>query len=273
MSSFTLYPLPFTLVVLCSGCALFQGRLPEPLAPPQVARILQDRSDRCRSFQAKLSLHITQEIDGEEESLPSMGGIIAFDAARPGLWLRATKFTQEVFTLKALGSQFALRFPSSHEFVVGGPPAWRKLPQLVRPAEVRSIFAGPAVLGITWPDTTMKLEGGDYVFEARVLGVLYRRVRVDRRRVVVVAIERYDTLGRLELNVLLDRYGDVAGTPAPHRLIVRRPRLGFTVEMRLDGMKIKPISEVAFKMKRPHGWRLINLDVQPVTAIRALGGR
>jgi len=235
--------------------------------------ILQERSDRCRSFQAKLSLYITQEIDGDEVSLPSLGGIIAFDAARPGLYLRATKFTQEVFTLKALGSRFALRFPSTTEFVIGGPLAWRKLPQLVRPAEVRSIFAGPDMLGITWPDTTMKLSADNYIFESRVLGTLYRRVLVDRRRVVVVAIARFDTLGRTDLEVRLDRYRDVDGTPAPHQLVVRRPRLGFTVDMRLDDMKIKPIPDAIFKARRPHGWRLINLDIQPVTAIQALGAQ
>jgi len=265
--------LVFFALLGCSGCALFQSRLPDPLEPAQVAGILQGRSDRCRSFQARVSLHITQEVDGDEESLPSLGGMIAFDAARPGLYLRATKFTQEVFTLKALGSRFALRFPSTNEFVVGGPAAWRKLPQLIRPAEVRSLFAGPAALGITWPDTVMKIEGVNYVFESHVLGVLYRRVLVDRRRIVVVGIERYNTLGRLELDVRLDRHEEIDGTPAPHRLIVRRPHLGFAVEMRLDEMEIKPIPEALFRASRPHAWRLVDLDVQPVTDIRALGAQ
>jgi len=267
------FVLVFLALLGCSGCALLGGGVPEPLARGQIAATLQERSDRCRSFQAGLSLYMTQVIDGDEESLPSLGGMIAFDAARPGLYLRATKFTQEVFTLKALGARFVLKFPSTNEFVVGGPPAWRKLPQLVRPAEVRSIFAGPDMLGIAWPDTTMKLSATHYIFESRVLGTLYRRVLVDRRRVVVVAIERYDTLGRLELEVRLRRYRDIDGTPAPHQLVVRRPQLGFTVDMRLSDMKIKPLQEAVFKMNRPYGWRLINLDYQPVTDIRALGAQ
>ena len=100
--------------------------------------------------------------------------------------------------------------------------------------------------------------------------MLYRRVFVDRRRLVVVGIRRFDIHGRLELDVRLGRYRDLDGVPAPHRLLVRRPRLGFTVDMRLTDMKIKPIPLGIFRTRLPHGWRRINLDYQPVTDIEAL---
>jgi hypothetical protein len=224
-----------------------------------------------------MRLRISHTVEGDTDSLPSLGGILAFDPVYPGMFLRAEKLTKEIFTLRALGQRFSLKLPRSGEVVIGGPTAYRRLPYLVRPDEVKSAFAGPDYLGITWPDTEMSLDDEHYRFEARVLGVIYRRVLVDRRLLVVTDIERFDSLGRLHTAVRMRDYVPVGDTLAPSRLVVQRrqvsdvPPLSVTVNLSLSDLE--PLKEGAQALMRPRvppGWQVVDLDREPLSNIRAL---
>jgi hypothetical protein len=264
------------LLALTTGCA-WLSPAPPPLPREHVARALRRRAAVFGGLQADLRLRIAQTVEGDTEALPTLGGVLAFDPTEPGLFLRTTKLTQEVFTLRALGPRFSLKLPRSSEVVVGGPYAYQRLPYLVRPHEVKGAFAGPDALGITWADTEMHVDRTHYRFEARVLGVLYRRVLVDRRELVVTDIERFDSLGRLHTAIRMQNYVPVGDFLAPTRLVVERrqvsdqPPLQVTVRLALSDLE--PLKEGATALMRPRvppGWPVVNLDREPISNIRAL---
>jgi len=263
------------------GCSLLRPALAPPLPAPGVVAVLRERAvrfapshpDVSRLLSADIALRL--EVTGEDgtERLPSLGGTMALDTVRSGLWLRATKFTREVFWLKALEDRFALSVPATREIIIGGPAAYEKLSFAVRPAEIRSMLAGPDALGLDWPDTEMAVDADRYRFEVRVLGTPYRRVLVDRRRLVVTRIERFDSLGRRVLDVRLDRYGPVGDDLLPHRLTLERPRAGLKIDLRLDNLKFTEPSTAQARAffdpdaflpggRPPPGWTVEDLDKQ-----------
>jgi hypothetical protein len=264
------------LALAASGCTWLTP--PPPALPKhEVAAVLQDRATALEGLQADLRLRISHTIGNDTEAMPSLGGVLAFDALAPGMWMRAEKFTQEVFTLRALRDRFSLKLPRSREVVIGGPAAYARLPYLVRPHEVKGAFAGPDTLGITWPDTRMRVTPEHYCFEARVLGVIYRRIRVDRRELVVTDIERYDSLGRLHTAIRMHDYVPVGNSLAPRALVVQRKQVSYeppvSVTVRLDLDNLEPLKEGATVMMRPRvppGWPVVDLDREPVSNIRAL---
>ena len=89
---------------------------------------------------------------GDAQPLPRLGGTIAFDARKKGMFMQASKLGQTIFVLRALGARFSLRFPHTAELVVGGDAAYAKLPHLLRPGEALSIFDGPHALREKHPD-------------------------------------------------------------------------------------------------------------------------
>ena len=157
------------------GCPLFRpGPPPPPLPTRQVVDAVRVQSEGFRTvFDGDISLSITGvDAEGKPDKLPTVGGILAFDARIPALWLYAEKLTTSIFSLKAVGPRFWLVCYPTSELVTGTEAAYEKLPQLLRPEEVRSYFAGPELLGISWPTAEMVLEPDDYRFDIRVLGVL-----------------------------------------------------------------------------------------------------
>ncbi len=266
----------FALALLCavlqvSGCAQLRSPAPPAAPPEQVVEAVRAWTGSIRTVtDTDISLVIETRAGGETEKTPTLGGHIAFDTALPGLWLRTEKVGREIFSLKALGGQFWLALPDTCEVVTGSAVAYGKLPELIRPDEVRSWFAGPDSLGLTWPSTTMSVEGSCYRFDVHVLGAPYRRVLVDRRKLVIAAIESYDVLGRRVTNVRLDKYATVQGRPFPRRLTVERPLSGVTVRLRLgDPILNKDLPLEAFLPPERPDWRVINLDRQPLSAVEA----
>ena len=264
------------LAVLAPGCA-WLAPPPQTLPAETVATRLQQKATDFGGLQADLRLRISETVDGDTNKLPSLAGVLAFSATAPGMFLRAEKFTQEVFTLRALGQRFSLRLPRSNEVVVGGPFAYERLPYLVSPAEVKGAFAGPDLLGLTWPDTEMELTRSHYRFKVYVLGVLFRRVLVDRRRLVITRIERYDSLGRLHTLIELEDYAPVGESTAPRYLLIQRRQVSYdpplSVTVRLDLDDVEPLKEGAEALMRPRvprGWNVVDLDREPLSNIRAL---
>lgn len=254
-----------------TGCGLLRP-VPPPMPAADVAARLRESTGAVNAFSCSVRVRISQEVAGDGSSLPSLGGTLAFDVSSPGLFWRATKVMQEVFTLRARGDRFSLAIPSTREVGTGGPRAYARLPHLLRPQEVRAIFDGPDALGLTWPDTRMSVERRHYVFEARVLGVPYRRVLVDRRDLVITSIQRFDSLGRITSEVLLDDYEEVDGALLPTALTVRRervvsePPVSITVRMSLADLKLLPkgVPESFITPQTPPGYRVINLDYEPL---------
>ena len=260
------------LALLTTGCPLFRPRpAPPPLPPGEVVRAVRALSEGFHTVtDGDISLSIrTVDEAGRARRLPTLGGALAFDALLPALWLLTEKLTRTVFLLKAAGPRFWLVCYSTNELVTGTEIAYRKLPQLLRPDEVRSYFAGPEQLGISWPTAEMVLEPADYRFDVRVLGVLRRQVFVDRRRLVLSGIRRYDALGRVETDLRMDRYRPAGDGLFPRRLWLDRPLNGVTIELHLgDPKPNKPLPEATFAPPPLlPGWRLIDLDVEDPSAI------
>jgi len=268
-------PSPF-LLLLCAaafplaGCSLLRPAPPPPPLPrQQVVDAVRTQSEGFHTvFDGDISLAITTCADGECRKLPTLGGLLAFDARVPALWLYAEKMTRSVFSLKAVGARFWLVNYRDGKLFTGTEVAYARVPELIRPEEVRSYFAGPEALGLSWPSTDMTVEPDDYRFDVRVLGVLRRQVRVDRRRLVLAGIRRYDALGRVETELRLDRYKPAGDGLFPRRFRLDRPLCGVLIELRLgDPEPNKPRPEATFEPPAASDWQLIDLDRQDLSDV------
>ncbi len=253
-------------VAVCAGCAATRP-LPSPLPAPEVVKAVDRNAGR---FYTLKDTHVGLRIRTPAGSSPGMGGVIVYDRLLPGIWLRAEKLGRLVFSLKVLGSQFWLAIPDTREVITGGEVAYARLPVLVRPGEIERMLAGPDDLGLTWSETEMSVEGEFYRFEVPVLGGRYAEVLVDRREHVVRAIRRYDAAGRVTTQVHLDGYRPVLGKPFPHRLMVLR--FGGRVQIQLTLGKPTlddPIPAAAFRPNPRPGWRVVDLDREPLSEVKA----
>ncbi len=261
------------LVLAASGgCALLRRPPPPaPLPPEQVIAALRQQAARLHTVtDTDISLRISTTADGETETLPSLGGFIAFDADLPALWLDTEKVTRRIFSLKAVGERFWLAIFETREVVTGGPAAYARLPHLIRPQEVRGFFAGPDRLGLTWPGTRMALQAEHYRFDVHVAGLLRRQVWVGRRKLAVTAIRRYDALGRTVTEVRMEGQRPTDGSTFPRRLTVERPLVGVRVELRLGAPQLnKDLPRRAFLPPERPGWRHVDLDVRDLSAVEA----
>jgi hypothetical protein len=259
------------LAASLNGCALWPSPPPPPIPRPDVVEAVRAQSRGFGTVKdtEKVRLSVRTTVDGKTSSMPTLGGAMAFNAELPGLYLYAEKLTHHVFTLKALRSRFSLEVPETREVLVGGPVAYAKMPQILRPDEVKNLFAGPDILGLSWPGTEMSVEDDDYRFDVRVGNTLRRQVRVDRRQLVVTQIITYDSLGRSLTVVDLGDYDLVQGRMFPHRLGVERPRVGVAVVLTLSHPQLDvDLPEKTFRPTERRGWTVIDLDYQDISAAR-----
>jgi len=262
---------------LSSGCSLLGrplGPVPPPVPQEQVVAALRERADCFRTVKdGDVSLLIEVQTEKGFERQPTLGGVVAFDRQWPGLWMLATKMGMEVFLLRADSERFWLELPRTHEVVTGGRHAYRQLPYLISPYEVLAWFGSPAWLGLTSESTRMSLLPEHYRLDVYAGQMLLRTVLVDRRRLAVTAIAEYDALGRLSTEVLMDRYREAGGVLFPHRLAVSRPLDGCRVQLRLGRPKFNvELKPQLFRPARWEGWRVIDLDREPLSSVRAFGG-
>ncbi|MFW5915230.1 MAG: hypothetical protein ACOCTQ_02035 [Planctomycetota bacterium] len=262
------------LTVVLTGCQLLRvTEKPLPPAKPRseiVASVRRDHHGFRSVVDTSISLRMAARVEGEWEKMPSLGGLIAFDRDRPGLWLRTEKMGQNVFSLRADGDSFWLEIPDTEETVSGTAQAYERLPQLIRPREAMMWFASPEWLGLTWSDTEMTVEGDMYRFDVDIPGQLIRSVYVDRRTERLSGIVEYDTLGRKVTEVIMDQHVEIDKTTFPSRLVVIRHQSGYRIEVRLrDPSFNKDIQPEAFKPRERKGWDHIDLDHEPVSRIRA----
>ncbi len=262
---------PLLAAAALLGCRA-PGPLPAPLPREQVAAAARAWANGVRTVRdGDVSLEITQTVDGRRRELPAFGGQIGFDRTIPALYLLAEKLGQTAFWLRASGERFWLAFPRTCEVATGGPAAYEKLPHLIRPEEVRIWFAGPERLGLTWPTTEMSVGPESYRFDVFLAGALHRSVLVDRRKLVVAAIQSYDVLGRCVTEVRLEDYAPLGGVEFPRVIAVERPAQGVTVRLELGDPELNPdINPAAFLPGRRPGWSQVDLDRQPLSALRAL---
>ncbi|MFO7959219.1 MAG: hypothetical protein R6X33_19200 [Candidatus Brocadiia bacterium] len=257
-----------------TGCGLFRKPLPPPLPRREVIQQVRANTGDFRTLvDTDIALFMTVTEDGKRHRGPTFGGHIAFDRALPGLWLSAEKIGRQIFSLKARGMRFWLVLPETREVVTGSARAYAKLPHMIRPDEVQRLFEGPDGLGLTWEGSTMAVEGNYYRFDVRVMGMPYTRVLVDRRRLVISGIQRLDSVGRVIADIRLADYSPTDSALFPHRLQVERPLAGTGVNLRLGSPNLnKPIPPEAFEPTEHTGWRHINLDYQPLSAVEAFSG-
>jgi len=257
------------------GCCTVFGicPVPPPIERAQVEVALAEQAARFHTVtDADISLKIAVIAeDGTEERWPSLGGVLAFDSALPGMWLRAEKFGQKVFSLRARPDGFWMEFPDTREVVTGSAAAYAALPHLIHPHEAVLWLGPPEHLGVTHDTTRMTLESEDYRFDAFAHG---RTVWVDRRRVVISRIVEYDRQGYEVLEVDLERYKRTGEVVFPRRITVRRPQAGYRVRLGLGRPKFnKTIPPSAFEPKPRPGWRPIDLDYEPLSNVEAFGGK
>jgi hypothetical protein len=260
------------LALLCGGCTILKR--PPALPPMSQDQILQDLRLRAAQFNtivdADISLKIATTVDGETQRTPSLGGVLAFDSRLPGLWLRTEKVGHQVFDLKAIGMDFSLKLPQTGEVVTGGPVAYARLPYLIRPDEVQTMFAGPEALGLSWPATTMLTDSEGDLFRVNVLGALFRTVLVEPPTADILRIVDYDVLGRVVTDIRLSDYEAIGSTRFPLHLSVERPLDGVQVELRLGRPELnKPIPLQFFRPHPLEGYRHVDLDRQPLSDVHA----
>ena len=248
---------------------------PEPLPPTaprqEILAALRKRADQFRTvYDTNISLTIQVKTEKGMETLPKLGGILAFDSRLPGLWLHCEKLTRKIFGLRATGDRFSLELMETRELVTGGPAAYSKLPHLVRPWEVMAWFGSPEWLGLS-ADSAMEVEENDYRFDVSLSGMLIRCVFVDRRAVAISRIVDYDLLGNVRTEVLMDRYKKADGIDFARRLTVERPQHGCRVQLRLRSPKFnKDLQRKMFEPKKGRtGWSPVDLDREPLSSVRA----
>lgn len=269
---------PFVALVLLfvfPGCGFLPKTALKPVpAPVSSTKVIQRVRRNTHRFQTvvdtHISLYLAAEKNGKWDDMPSLGGLLAFDSQRPGLWLRAEKLGQKIFVLRAGMDYFWLELPDSNEIVTGGPEAYNRLPHLVQPAEAMLWFAGPEWLGLTWDKTEMVVEKEHYRFDVSMSGQIIRKVYIDRRDMHLTRIKMFDFFGRLQTDVRMNRYRNVDGVPFPFRLIVRRPLVGYRIELRLKDPDFnKDIPGQFFEPRKRPEWKHIDLDYEPITRIEA----
>jgi hypothetical protein len=245
--------------------------LPPPLPPEAVTDALRERASAFTTLKdTGITLILSTTVDGRRRTLPRLGGHIILDRSVPAMWLHAEKLGRTRFSLKAAGDRFQLDLHETTEVVVGGPAAYEKLPHLIRPDEADRLFSGPDDLGLTWPTATMSVEGRNYRFDVTLSGRPYLEALVDRRRVALVRVRRYDALGRVVTEVQMGNYKKTDALDLPRRLVVLRPMQGVGVELRLGRPSVnEPIPPEAFVPAEHPGWRRIDLDVQPLSDVEA----
>ncbi len=256
-------------VAATAGC-VGPGPLPPALPAPRVVDAVDERAGR---FYTLKDTDIGMRIQTPGGRSPGIGGILVYDRLLPGLWLRGEKLTRPVFSLKALGTRFWLAIPHTREVITGGPVAYARIPFLLRPGEIERMLAGPDGLGLTWPDTEMDVDGDFYRFEVPVLGGRYAQILVDRRDLVVRVIRRYDPAGRLTAQMHLDDYKEVDGRPFPRTLTVLRLDGRIRMRLKLGNPELNtPLPPEIFKPRSRPGWRVIDLDSQPLSDAKAFTG-
>lgn len=250
------------------GCRAFPLR---PRVPPERlsrGEVVDRIYERTHFFSTMTDTRITlravhEDVDGRH-SFPPAGGVLAFDRMLPGLWLRAEKFGQNIFTLRAHGDDFWLELPDSREVVTGGRAAYRRMPHLVRPGEILLWLAPPDWLGLNLDSTAMTVTGGEYVFEVSLNGFPLRRVSVDGYDFHVNSIATYDILGQVDTLVVMDRHRRLNGAVFPHRFTVSRPHAGYEVSLQLGRPEFdRPLPERTFQPRSRPGWKHIDLDGEP----------
>ncbi len=255
-----------------AGCCGFPFvPLPPPLPAEAVTDVLRDRADAFRTLKdTGITLILSATVEGRRRTAPRLGGHIVLDRSVPAMWLHAEKLGRTQFSLKAAGERFQLDLHRTTEVVVGGPAAYEKLPHLLRPDEADRLFSGPDDLGLTWPTATMTVEGRNYRFDVTMDGLPYLEALVDRCRVALVLIRRYDALGQVVTEVKMGRYKEADGLDLPRRLVVERPLQGVGVELRLGRPSVnEPIPPEVFVPPEHPGWRRIDLDTQPLSDVEA----
>lgn len=273
----TLIALALGLLAL-GGCGIFgrpgRGPVPPPLSASEVIDAVREDTRRFTTLvDTDIGLSIAARQNDDWKKLPTFGGLLALDSRRPGLWLRAEKLTQKIFTLRAGSDYFWLEIPDTKEIVTGGPVAYDRLPHLVQPNEVMLWFAAPEWLGLTWEETRMTVLPEHYRFDVELSGETVRSVLVDRRTLNLSRIEVYDMFGRVRTEVRMEAYRSVQGVNFPFRMWVLRPRHGYRIRLKLDNPKFnKDIPDRAFQPKKRPGWRHVNLDYQPLSAVKAFSG-
>ncbi len=256
-----------TVSFFSSGCRTIPAgpfRTREELSREEVVDALYQNTLHFTTLtDTRISLRVVEETDRGRQRYPSVGGILVFDKMFPGLWLRAEKFGQNVFSLRAHAGGFWLEIPDSREIITGTEAAYEHIPHLVQPGEIMLWFAPPELMGLTWESTKMNTSRHEYLFDVRLNGYSLRRVAVNRRDLTIRSITSYDVLGLVDTVVSMDRYGSVNGSVFPHRIVVCRPRAGYELTLRFSS----PRFDREFDRERAFlppagrsGWKHIDLD-------------
>lgn len=256
------------------GCGIFgitRKPVPPPVPSPQVINRVREDTHRFHTVvDTDISLYMSAQKNGSWDDMPSLGGVLAFDSKRPGLWLRTEKLGQKIFSLRAGKDYFWLELPDTREVVTGGAAAYKRLPQLIQPSEAMLWFAAPEWLGMTWEDTKMVLENEHYRYDVFISGQLIRQVYVSRRNLQLSRIKMYNFFGQVDTEVRFDDYARVGKVNFPFQLIVLRPLVGYRIELQLDDPTFnKHIPDRAFQPRDRPGWDHINLDYEPIYRIQA----
>lgn len=270
--------LPFWLNA--TGCCVISAIYPAPPLPPPLPRekVVEHLSGRLGRIETLKDMGASLESEygppGDREETLDVGVDLAFDATLPGLWLHAEKVGQVVFTLRTRKRSFSIEIPDTKELVTGSERAFRKLPHLVRPEEISSALGTLEQLGITESTAAMEVDGEYYRFDVYRGLYLVRRLYVSRREIEIRRIIEYDASGRKRTVVHMRDYDPANGISVPNTFIVERPIRKWRVTLELSDPEVNVLSPERIRRLfnppvRP-GWTYINLDVQPLSDVRAL---
>mgnify|MGYP000473993918 CR=1 FL=1 len=264
-------------ILLGAGCGILRPRAaPGPAWTQQeVVNTLGSRYRKIRTIKAgEVSLEASSDAGGVFRISPTLGGVLALDPHLPGLWLRAEKLGQEIFTLGLRQQNFWMTIPQTRELVTGSGRAFRKFPYALRPAELAALAGSPSQLGLTRESTIMVTDPRHYRFDVWQGITLLREVYVDRHDVTVRRVVYYAPDGRVLAKVELGDYAPANDIPLPRYLSLYRPDSGIRTELWLPSAEINAVParqmRTFFNPPRKPGWRHIDLNRQSLSDIKAL---
>jgi outer membrane lipoprotein-sorting protein len=264
-------------LVLLAGCASRTTRVAAPAVPPPTLTATRQQLIERYERQADAVRSLTARIRLEAETGSAFSGVIKdyhqitalFVAQRPA-WIRvvgqAPVVGTDIFDLVSDGKTFHMYVPSKKRFLVGpasGGEAAKNAIENLRPQ--------PLFDSLIWekipPEAPVLIEQEDqsqplsryyvltFLRRAGQQLEIARRIWFDRSDLQVTRIETYGSEGRLDSDV---RYGDWrkqdSGESFPWRIVLQRPREGYTLELDVTRITLNPsVPPDRFTLQQPPG--------------------
>jgi outer membrane lipoprotein-sorting protein len=289
------HPLLIALLACALPACAVRGRerLPTPAAAHLQNATLDELIQKLQAQQQAI-----QTLDATVQIEPSVssrmrGEIVHYRDVRAFVLIRKPALLRMIgqlpvvrstaFDLASNGETFGLYVPSKNRFIVGdsnnGKRSESALENL-RPQHILDalLWQGPqpeseqAALELA-PDDTQHY----YVVHVLRRGdahlLLARKLWFERAALTLERLQIFDAGGMLETDARYSDYADFGGIPYPKEIAIDRPQDGYGLILTVEQLRFnQPIADDKFRLERPSGAELVNLDQDRAPAREAAAG-